>query len=443
MVVTQVRAPRGFNCRNCGAPVELRALTHTRAVACTSCGAVLDPKDPNLVVLQDAADRQRYTPLIPFGTRGTFEGHPYEVIGYQYRQIEVEGVPYGWSEYVLFNPYQGFRYLSEYNGHWNFVRPLPTMPTVSADARPSVALGPWTFRHFQTATAVTKYVLGEFPWRVRAGDTVETRDYIAPPLLLSSERTGSEITWSRGSYLTGAAVWNACGLPDAPPAASGVFANQPSPHDGRPTRYWRTFLALFGLLVCGILFRLVTADRAVVFDEQYAYSPAPGVEPAFVTEPFELPSDATLEMDLQASLNNAWLYLDLALLNTQTGTALNVGGEMELYSGSDADGPWTEGSGRTSVVVPWVPAGQYYLRVEPQGPTPAAYRVLVRRDVVLFWPYLLAAVLLLAPPIVVSMRAASFEHSRWQESDYGSATGGGDDDGDSDSDDSDGDGGDD
>lgn len=430
--MSQVPSPRGFNCKNCGAAVELRALTHTRAVACTSCGAVLDPNDPNLVVLQEAAARQRYTPLIPFGTRGTFEGHPYEVIGYQYRQIEVDGVPYGWSEYVLFNPYQGFRYLSEYNGHWNFVRPLPTMPTVSGDARPTVALGDWTFKHFQTATAVTKYVLGEFPWRVRSGDTVETRDFIAPPLLLSSERTGNELTWSRGSYLTGAEVWKACGLPGSAPPALGIFANQPSPYTGRPARYWTTCLSLLALLVAVLLVRLVTADRDVVFDQRYSFSPAPGAEPAFVTDPFEIASDGTVELELDASLTNAWLYLDLALLNTATGTALNVGGEVERYSGTDADGPWTEGSGTTTVTVPGVEAGQYYLRVEPQGSTPADYRVQVRRDVVLLTPYVLAGVLLLVPPIFVSIRAAGFEGRRWQESDHGSAYGNGDDSGDDD-----------
>ncbi len=25
-----------------------------------------------------------------------------------------------WREYLLFNPYKGYAFLSEYNGHWNF-----------------------------------------------------------------------------------------------------------------------------------------------------------------------------------------------------------------------------------------------------------------------------------------------------------------------------------
>ena len=69
-----------------------------------------------------------------------------------------------------------------------------------------------------------------------------------------------------------------------------------------------------------------------------------------------------------------------------------------------------------------VPAGTYYLRVEPEGPspgvTPVNYSLKVRRDVPSPLFYLLAIVLLLVPPIFVSFRAASFEAKRWQESDY-------------------------
>jgi hypothetical protein len=46
------------------------------------------------------------------------------------------------------------------------------------------------------------------------------------------------------------------------------------------------------------------------------------------------------------------------------------------------------------------------------------YEVRVRRDVpynAFFW---MAGLLLLVPPVFVSMRAAAFEKARWQESSY-------------------------
>ena len=82
---------RGFNCRNCGAPVTLRGLSWTQTVTCPSCDAIQDPNDPNLLVLQEAERRQRVRPLIPLGTRGTIDGRHVEVIGFQYRTIQVEG----------------------------------------------------------------------------------------------------------------------------------------------------------------------------------------------------------------------------------------------------------------------------------------------------------------------------------------------------------------
>ena len=46
------------------------------------------------------------------------------------------------------------------------------------------------------------------------------------------------------------------------------------------------------------------------------------------------------------------------------------------------------------------------------------YELTIRRDVpnnTFFW---IAAVLLLIPPIFITVRAASFESARWRESDY-------------------------
>lgn len=80
--------------------------------------------------------------------------------------------------------------------------------------------------------------------------------------------------------------------------------------------------------------------------------------------------------------------------------------------------------------------------MEPTGTnTPIGYEIRVRRDVPSWRPYPLALALLLAPPLLVWLRSASFETRRWQESDYGSAWGSGDDDSSDDGSGGDGDGG--
>ncbi|MEJ7605177.1 MAG: hypothetical protein WKF37_02675, partial [Bryobacteraceae bacterium] len=69
--------------------------------------------------MQQFQSIERFHPVIPLGTRGNLQGTRYEAIGFQMRGIEVDGIQYLWSEYLLFNPYQGYRYLTEYQGHWN------------------------------------------------------------------------------------------------------------------------------------------------------------------------------------------------------------------------------------------------------------------------------------------------------------------------------------
>src|SRR5262245_26203805 len=119
---------KALNCPGCGGALTVRAFEHTLTVVCPQCLSILDARDPNLQILQKFTDKTRVKLLIPLGSRGTWQGTQYEVIGYQRRTVRVEGTDYSWSEYLLFNPYKGFRYFTEYNGHWNFVRPARALP---------------------------------------------------------------------------------------------------------------------------------------------------------------------------------------------------------------------------------------------------------------------------------------------------------------------------
>ena len=418
-------AVRGLSCPSCGAAIVLRGLSWTQTVACPSCASVLDARDPNLAVLQRFERKAKVQPLIPLGARGEWRGAPHEVIGFQVRQILVDGVAYQWREYVLFNPYRGFRYLTEYDGHWNDVVGLPGRPQVLAAGRPTAHYRGEMFRHFQTARASTTFVLGEFPWVVRVGDAAETRDFVSPPRILSAEATGDEETWSLGEYVDGQAVWRAFKLPGAPPPRQGVYANQPSPHSASARSVWKAFGALAALLVLLLVVRAMTARNDHAFESAYTFDPARPTDAAFVTAPFELRGGVgNVVIEARTDLSNQWLMLNYALVNEQTGRAWDVTREVGYYSGRDSDGAWSEGSRRDRVVLGSVPGGRYFLRVEPEGPTtgrPVDYTLRVRRDVPALSYFVFALLGLLAPPVFLALRAVTFEQRRWAESDYAPA----------------------
>jgi len=416
MTAPQVQS---LTCPGCGAPLTVRSMGRAVTIVCGHCHSILDAKDPQLRILQrfEAATGDE-TPLIPLGTRGKWRGAAYEAIGFQRREIEVDGLTYSWREYLLFSPYKGFRYFTEYNGHWNDASVVTALPELQ-DGSPKY-LGK-KYKHFQTSLAKTTFVLGEFPWVIKVDDDIAVADYVSPPYVLSSETVGEETTWTLGEYVQGPEIWRAFGLPGIAPAPVGVYENQPSGLRVSAAQTWFTFLGLFTAFFLIFTFQQMFAQREEVFREAYRYSQS-GAEASFVTPDFNLKGRTTsVEVHTDADVSNQWIYLNYALINEDTGQAYDFAREVSYYTGVDSDGAWHEGSQHDDVTLPSIPPGRYYLRIEPESDPNLgliSYTVAVTRDVPVLGLYLAALALLLLPALFISWRAHNFEQMRWAESDH-------------------------
>jgi hypothetical protein len=233
------------------------------------------------------------------------------------------------------------------------------------------------------------------------------------------------VAWSLGEYLPGGEVWKAFKLPGACPPARGIYSNQPSPHGPNTRSVWTVCLALVALLAAMMFLFSVGTRQEEVFQSSYTFSTAMKGETSFVTPVFELKGrPSNVEVRVDTDLENDWAYLSFTLINEQSGEGFDFSREISYYHGIDTDGSWSEGGRDDRVLVPSVPAGRYYLRVEPDmndqdgAAHSVRYQMRVRRDVPynpFFW---IAGLLLLVPPVFVSLRAAGFEKARWEESSY-------------------------
>ncbi|HEY2471473.1 MAG TPA: DUF4178 domain-containing protein [Terracidiphilus sp.] len=416
---------KSLNCPGCGASLTVRSFGNAVTVVCDSCHSVLDARDPKLKILQQFhASTSEDPPLIPLGARGTIRGVAYETIGFQRRTIQVERISYSWHEYVLFNPGKGFRYLTEYDGHWNDVSTLRSLPDVSSGGASLTYLGE-SYKHFQTADAATSYVLGEFPWQVRVGEIASVSDYVSPPRVISSEGSGKEVTWSIGEYLAGRDIWKAFKLEGEPPTPIGVYENQPSPLSASVKAVWSmagVFLILLLALAVGAYW--MTSDEQIL-EQAFEFNTNARGEASFVTDMFQLKGRTSdVELTTTAGVDNNWIYLNYALINQDTGHAYDFGREVSYYHGYDSDGSWSEGGTTNTVTVPSVPPGNYYLRIEPESDPDHGlirYNVTIKRDVPQASFFGLALLALLIPAGLITWRSLNFEHIRWAESDYGSA----------------------
>lgn len=418
-----------FRCPSCGAPLQARSR-EILAVGCASCGAVVDTADRNYKLLSQAAGLrdEKYTPRLALGSKGALEGKPVEVIGFLVRQTKVEGIAYDWREYLLAGENGTYRWLTEYNGHWNVVDVLSNPPTTSGIIElDNVNYGGQAFRHFSTTpVAEVIQVAGEFTWRVRRGETCRVLDYVAPPLMLSRESTSNDLNWSLGTYVAPETIAEAFQLKGRMIAPVGVYANQPNPWEETHRRVCRLFwkLALAAVLL-QVFFAFIGGGRTLlrqdfVFSRQMA-------EETVVSRDFEVrgkPRKITVRNT--TSLDNNWIGLDLMLVNKATGQAWPTTRELAYYYGSDGGESWSEGSRDDEVVFLDIPPGTYYLTVDPElapeKPVPVRDVIEVSSGAAGWSNFVMVMLFLAVFPFFTRLRHAAFEAARWSESDHAPAS---------------------
>jgi hypothetical protein len=416
----QAQDVKTLSCPNCGGSVSLLRPTETVNVGCQYCGSILDAASPGLDVLQKVQNAKIPKTKIPLGAVGTLRGADYQVLGFQFRTITVEGIKYGWGEYLMHNDKNGFRYLSEYDGHWNYITPLKSLPEVrpKLGGQGRATLHGEMFKQFQTASARTASVVGEFPWEVRVGDKAIATDYVSPPRMLSSEMTDAETSWSLGEYTEPRRIWKAFGLEGHPSRPIGVFANQPSPDPTGTKQLRKIGLAASGVILAVFLLRTMFFAQTVT-GADFRYNATTPDSSVAVLGPFELEGrPSNVQIKTRTNVSNTWFYIDVDLLNVDTGERFSVGREISYYHGRSGGESWSEGSRKDGALLSSIPAGRYALRIFPSGPSDVSYSVTIRRDVPPMMMYIAALFFVLVPMGFSEARRFKFEAARWAESDF-------------------------
>jgi hypothetical protein len=426
-----------FKCAGCGAPIE-KHITTTEVVACASCGSVTDvTKGMGEIVQKNELNLGQFNPPIPLGTVGKWKNVRYEVVGFMRRQILVSGLTYAWSEWLLHNVERGYAWISEYGGHYNLIHTCAEIPKQTSiyTTKPAVRYLGHTFTHFQRSQAQVAYVCGEFYWRVQLGDKAQCNDYIFPPLILSSESTGNELTWSIGEYVEPAELWKAFKLKTLRQEPVGVAPNQPSPHEGKVAPYW---IAFFALLVLGFIVQLVISGmQASKRPVPARFTAATGETTRTVSPVFDLggwgSGPATVRMN--ANVTDTWVAVNVQLTEADTGRAYGV----KRTLGFTKVGSEVQGTNYEVAEIPSLPKGRYTLAVDatvPTVPPVSGVKKTYQGQVEVYRPssgwsnYLLFTGFLFLWPLIAWMRKNAFETKRWSESDYApeDSGGGGDDD---------------
>lgn len=264
---------RDVSCPQCAGSLKLQAPDETKRVSCPYCSSLLDCDRGNLQYLETLSTK--VDPLIELGARGKLFDVEYTVIGFMQRSVTFDR-KYFWTEYLLYNPSVGFRWLVHSDEHWSFSEPLS--PADVHDYKSSAAWDGKTFKLFQRAIARVEYVLGEFYWKVAVGEEVTCRDLICPPYAMSIERSLAvappeqqvagkrarmnlgEVNISLGTYVRHEVIEEAFQLDHRLPRGWKVAPNQPFPCDRSIYLQWLMFALAMGIIYLGAAAMSSSAD---------------------------------------------------------------------------------------------------------------------------------------------------------------------------------------
>ena len=370
---------KALTCPSCGGTIAIRAAGYTVSLACQYCGALLDVANPDIRLITEYGAAVAKLGL-PLGSRGVLFDIEWETIGWQERQAQGDV----WEEYLLFNPYAGYRWLVHADGHWQFGVLLNDQP--HAVAGDQVERQGKTYRLDGMPTSITTTrVLGEFYWRVRAGEQVGAASYVRGGETLSLEHNAEEINWTRLIPL--AFSPNQFHNPSqASPAPGTDGGAHPKPNtSAQRSNILDSWANLPDMLDADLsaMFIIAAIAMAVVWVATSFYGGTTQIVQNKLSVDIDgATRDATLGSIVinrpdqavriwaytDQAFVNKWVDLDYALVNKRNQRTIYASSTLEYYAGVDTDGSsWTEGSHQLSIDISSVPRGAYDVIVEAQA----------------------------------------------------------------------------
>ena len=410
-------AARAVTCPSCGGTVQVRAAGFSVTLVCEYCGSVLDVANPD-VALIEKHNRAAAQLAMPLGSRGIVLGSEYQVVGWMRRSIEGEG----WDEYLLFNPYVGYRWLVEEDGEWSFGTMLLSLPDTSDF--PRVKVGAATFASMdQGYTAVVDAVVGEFYWRVKKGDWVELINFEGSVATLSRESSGDEVNWTVSKPLRRSDVAGFEGEtfdPSSPAAPAPFMDDAVEPQKNRGDSLW-SMIKIGGATALFLFVIYAIAGFGGMRAQSFEYIVTRDGAPQSATFGPLVFSGGRQKVEINtksSDFDNAWIDLDISLVERTTQATIEAASVVEKYSGTDSDGAWSEGSRSNETKIASVPSGTYDLVIEAQAkswPAPQASFGYVEGDKltltttvssggVFFSNLMLALIMLAVPPLWIIYR---------------------------------------
>lgn len=410
--------PKTFTCKQCQQPVSVLSYPLAQSCVCGNCGTPYSMQN-GIDFKKDGSTLPVESMAIQTGSVGKLRGTEYSVVGYTEKE-EVNAYHSQWREYTLFNEQEGFAFLSEYDGHWIYLKEAGEAPVVLHQNEKKVSFNGRDYAVFNSYTYKVVQAKGEFPYNIFDNQNTICKEYIDPPFIWIQERDKQEgIRWFSGSHISHHELRSA--FPDAAlKRAVGVGAVQP----GSVSKRKLILATLVGLLAVFLAHFFTTTgnqSRQLFFNNYTFPDTVNAVSVVTGKYVFDKPK-SNLKLVIFAPVQNSWFELGATLVNSETGKEYSLEKGVEYYRGVSDGESWSEGSNTENAYFTRIPAGTYFLQM--QGTREAGFSgvrdfsVEAIYDVTNNRNLWFALLLFILWPLVKYLYSSYQENERWRNSPY-------------------------
>ena len=420
----QAASTKALECPSCGGAFDLYAAGYSTKHVCQYCGSEIDLSGDETRLIAQHVEAAKAL-HIPLGTKGVIDDTEWVCVG----NIEKNDGWDQWEEFLLFNPYHGYRWLVLQASGWSVGTPILAQPAHPNQSAFRYA-GNRMKRIYDPAESKIERAIGEFYWQVKKGDKVKSTSYGGGGRVLSCEMTGDEFNWTLEEFIPSADVSKAFGVEDTgqfPKTGYYPQPHQPNPYgDGFKTSALVAGIAFVAAILVSILLSFEGEERSQAFTANPATSARSFDVGTLTVTGRARPFTITARGDPG---DNNWMYLEYTLTNTATDEEIIASQPIEYYYGRD----WKEDDRRGTVKISAVPPGTYRLTAEvllpedelpgaasrQSSPSPLAISgqgrpvtVVVRSNGTFNSHLVLLLIALFGPVVWIGLRAANFESKR-------------------------------
>ncbi len=405
----------GNQCLKCNYSIHSYLNSSAYCIICPKCGTLYNFYNGTLDKTEEIVQLPSQAFDIPLGAIAKIKEKQYQVIACL-NKLEY-GSKYGWREYTLFNPVCGLAYLSEYDGHWIFLTEIAYVPVVIGRKLQYENVECFLFSKYKVEVDTG---LGEFPFHFSHMEIPRNEEYVNGAVMISKEYTTNNITWFKGEYIEPGIIKSAFELKGVP-ERKGVGVIQPFLGNFKVESLKSVSFILLIIWALAQIYFDIVAKEELVFSDSFQISDSLNKKEIY-SKPFMLNyGSANVEIRIETSIDNNWMYTQITLVNEQTGDLYDLDLEAEYYHGYEDGEVWSEGANWVSKVISQIPEGKYYLIIYPQKPDNVQFvnlGISVKRDVFIFSNGFIVLLLIGLYPIFYFLRLENFEKKRWYTSDY-------------------------